>query len=211
MLKTDALGNMQWNRKYGETGGENHGECASSMVATSDGGYSILGTFNFMGGYWLVKTDSAGNTVWNRTYANAESASAASSLVATSDGGYAIAGYTMVTPDYDCWLAKTDGFGNMSWNQTYVEARGSYDEWALGSLGTTSDGGYMLAGRLDSPIGAGDYDFWFVKTNELGVVPEFCSWLIPSVALATIGLVVLGKNRLPRRFCVRCSSSCFSQ
>ncbi len=70
----------------------------------------------------------------------------------------------------------------------------------LGELATTSDGGYMLAGRLDSPIGTGDYDFWFVKTNELGVVPEFYSWLVLSVALAATGLVVLGKNRLTRRF-----------
>ncbi len=132
LVKTDPLGNMLWNQKYGETA-EKKGEYASSLIVTSDGGYAIVGTFNFMGGCWLVKTDSAGNMMWNRTYGGAESASAASSLVATFDGGYAIAGYTMVPPDYGCWLAKIDASGNMSWNQTYVEPRGLYDEWALGS------------------------------------------------------------------------------
>jgi hypothetical protein len=200
LVKTDALGNMLWNGKYGETGDDNKGEYASSLVAASDGGYTIAGTLNFMGGLWLLKTDGSGKMQWNRTYVGLPSVSgfSASSLVATSDGGYSIAGYA-VSSDYSgegCWLAKTDALGNMQWNQTYVETGGLNVDGSW-SLIATSDGGYALAGgRLYRPIGAGSYDFWLVKTDSVGVVPEFSSWLIPSLALAATGLFVFSKKSL---------------
>jgi len=62
LVKTDAYGNMLWNMAYG---GENDEE-AYALVQTSDGGYAIAGyTTSFGAGgsdFWLVKTDSEGNT-----------------------------------------------------------------------------------------------------------------------------------------------------
>jgi len=56
------------NRAYG--GADD--DVAYSVVETGDGGYALAGyTLSFgAGGYdfWLVKTDSAGNIVWNQTY-----------------------------------------------------------------------------------------------------------------------------------------------
>ena len=142
LIKTDALGNMEWNQTYGGTEVDH----PYALVQTSDGGYALAGgtkSFGDIGSFniWLVKTDEYGNMLWNRTYGRGE----AGSLVETSDGGYALAGGSK--------LIKTDSYGNWEWTQTY---NGS----AL-SLVETSDGGFALAGGADD-------DFWLAKTDELG-------------------------------------------
>ncbi len=55
--------------------------------------------------------------------------------------------------------------GTEEWNQTYG---GEKFETAY-SLVVTSDGGYALAGHTQS-FGAGDGDYWLVKTDENGTV-----------------------------------------
>jgi len=164
LVKTDLWGNMVWNRTYG---GRSE-DTASCIIRTSDGGYAIAGkTYSFGAGswdFWLVKTDSSGNVVWNKTYGG-EDSEVASSVVQSSDGGYALAGYTM---SYgagfgDFWLVVTDPNGNAQWNRTYG---GTNNEYAS-SIIQNSDGGYAIAGRTYS-FGAGSWDFWLVKTDTVG-------------------------------------------
>jgi len=183
LVKTDASGNMEWNQTYGGT----QTDGAYSLVVTPDGGFAIAGFTNSFGAgaydFWLVKTDASGNMEWTQTYGRADYEQARS-LVVTSDGGFALAGETKSFGDgpSDYWLVKTDGSGNEEWNQTYggPEHERSY------SLVVTSDGGFALAGETES-FGAGAYDFWLVKTDEYGVIPEFPSWVIlPLFITATI-------------------------
>ncbi len=47
------------------------------------------------------------------------------------------------------------------WSRTYG---GAGDDWAC-SVIQASDGGYAIAGTTNS-FGAGDYDFWLVKTTQ---------------------------------------------
>ena len=192
LVKTDEYGNMEWSNEYGEYGTST----ARSLVATSDGGYALAGEANPFGpggfDFLLVKTDSNGNMEWSKTYGGT-GWDTAYSLVETSDGGYAIAGtinaYT--TDNSDFLLVKTDGYGNMEWNRTYGGA-GMEDAY---SLVEAPDGGYVIAGKTSS-FGAGDSDFWLVKTDEYGVIPEFPSWIIlPLVLIVTVG-VLLFKKRL---------------
>ena len=162
LVKTDALGNMEWNRTYGGAGDD----AAHSLIATSDGGYAITGSTVSFGydGAWLVKTDSLGNMQWNRTYGGAGERTL--SVVTTSDGGYTIAGYTysLTAGDSDFWLVKTDSLGNMQWNITYGGDR-SDTPWSLIAI---SDGGYAVAGTTGVyGLGWGG-DFWLVKTDALG-------------------------------------------
>jgi hypothetical protein len=195
LVKTDALGNMEWNRKYGGT----RVEGASMVIATPDGGYALAGSTQSAFGsadadFWLVKTDSSGNMEWNGTYGGT-SFDFASSLVATSDGGYALAGRTEshIAGYSDFWLVKTDASGNMQWNQTYG---GTGDNWAY-SLVATSDGGYAIAGET-SNFGPGSCGFWLVKTDEFGVVPEFSSWFAPLLVLAAAVPILIYRKRLLR-------------
>ena len=56
LLKTDPLGNVQWDRTYPGLG-------AYSVIQTSEGGYALTGDRAF-----LMITDSLGNIQWNRNY-----------------------------------------------------------------------------------------------------------------------------------------------
>jgi len=116
LIKTDAYGNMEWNKTYGKS----EYEQAKSVVLTSDGGFAISGSKRFFDhGYhhdfWLIKTDADGNEEWSQTYGGSDN-EIAHSLIETSDGGYAIAGesYALFGDGIsDFLLMKTDEMGNI--------------------------------------------------------------------------------------------------
>ena len=186
LVKTDASGNMLWNKTYGGTGDD----MARSVIQTGDGGYALVGwTDSFGAGgddFWLVKTDASGNMLWNKTYGG-DTADEAYSVVQTGDGGYALAGSTWSSGhDGDFWLVKTNSNGNLLWSNTYG---GTSDESAY-SIVRTSDGGYALAGYTDS-FGAGGDDFWLVKTDASGGVSQFPFALILGVSVGILVTVIL--------------------
>jgi hypothetical protein len=234
LIKTDALGNVQWNHTYGGEGVD----IACSLIATSDGGYALAGERD--NDFWLVKTNAQGEMEWNQTYGGealdvAESLVATSdggyvlagsallvktdavgrlqwnktypecginSLTTTSDGGYAIAGFMGLHGSNDFWLTKTDASGNTVWNQTY----GGTGHDVAYALVAASDGGYTMAGTWNytDPIWRGlDFaipgDFFLVKTDGLGVVPESFSLVAVSLMLGTLMPVVVFRERLFRK------------
>jgi predicted secreted protein len=164
LVKADASGNMQWNKTYGGT----DSDLAYAMVQTADGGYALAGSTNSQGtgsiDFWLVKTDSGGNMLWNKTYGTEGKQEVAYSVVQTSDGGYALLGNNeWVT--YNFWLVKTDETGNKQWDKVYV---GLYEDYPC-SVVQTVDGGYALVGSEDcGSMNAYDFDFWLVKTDSSG-------------------------------------------
>jgi len=139
--------------------------------------------------------------IWSQTYGGADD-EIAYSLLETSDGGYAIAGFTgaITAGNRYCWLVKTDSNGSVQWNQTYKNA---WLDTAF-SLVETSDGGYVLAGYTES-FGNGKADFWLIKTDEYGNIPEFPLWalllamLVVVMAVAVIYRRILSKPNGGRR------------
>jgi hypothetical protein len=163
LVKTDSEGNLQWSKTYG---GPYH-DGADCVLQTDDGGYALVGQFSVSFEheiFWFIKTDSEGNMEWNKTYGGANRAHAFS-IVQTIDEGYALAGAIMDadTGNVDVWLVKTDSVGNMEWNKTY----GGAAKDSANSILQTIDGGYTIAGYTYS-FGAGNGDFWLVKTDSEG-------------------------------------------
>ncbi len=180
LVKTDRFGNMEWNKTYA---GENT-VWERELVVTYDGGFAIAG------GGVLVKTDASGNMEWNQTFGGESIVS----LVQVSDGGYALAGSIQsIAGDEDFWLVKTDANGNIEWNQTHG---GENDDGAYSLVGS-SDGGYAIAGYTES-FGAGKADFWLIKTDEYGIIPEFPSWGVLPLFLTVTMVVAIYKKRLPK-------------
>ena len=99
-----------WEKTFGGTS-EDYG---NSVQETSDGGYIIAGhTYSFGAGggdVYLVKTDSSGNLVWEKTFGGANW-DVGYSVQVTGDGDYIIAGrtYSFGAGGLDVYLVKVDG------------------------------------------------------------------------------------------------------
>ena len=139
---------------------------ARSVVQTSDGGYAMAGfAYNATNNrfFWLVKTDSYGNHLWNQTYGESNW-DRAYSLIKTGDGGYALAGTTVPIGVNNFWLVKVDASGNMQWSKTYGDEDQASQEVPY-SMVMTSDGGFAIAG-FDRSM---PYLGWLVKTDAFGL------------------------------------------
>ena len=90
------------------------------------------------------------------------------------------------------WLVKTDQNGNMLWNGTYDPP---LHFGGAEAITATKDGGYTIAGFTEVIIGP--EETWMVKTDNIGVVPEFPNTTIALTATLTltIFIAVLTKKR----------------
>ncbi len=188
IVKTDAAGVKQWDRRFGGTAPEK----LEHVLQTADGGY-LLGGYSESGAggdkteasrggwdYWIVKVDSTGTKEWDKRFGG-DSWEALSGLAQAADGGFVLGGYSFsgaggdktepAWGDADFWIVKVDANGTKQWDRRFGGA--NWD--ALYCLQPTSDGGYILAG--DSESGAdgdkteasrGSSDYWVVKVNSTG-------------------------------------------
>ena len=195
IVKTDSLGNKQWDKAFG---GTDH-DLFYALQQTKDHGYIVGGlSWSHVSGnktdssrgqcdYWFVKTDSLGNKEWDKVFGGTDG-EGLSSIQQTFDGGYILGGGSFSgiggdktqpnwnvgqTPDY--WVVKTDSLGNKQWDKDFG---GIYSE-QLNVVQQTADGGYILGGHSNSGISGdktqplwgtvgNDYDYWIVKTDSLG-------------------------------------------
>jgi hypothetical protein len=67
-VKTDSNGNKQWERTFGGA----YLDGAKALQQTRDGGYILAGSrLTYGAGSWnglLVKTDTNGNELWNKSF-----------------------------------------------------------------------------------------------------------------------------------------------
>ena len=165
VVRLDADGDTLWTRRLGGL----RVERCYSVIETNDGGFAAAGYTETYGvdssDFWLVKLNASGDSLWSQTYGGT-SLDICYMVIETADLGFALIGRTTSfsgAGDSDYYLVKTDASGNTQWTKRYGGTN-----FELGWCVTeTSDGGYALAGRTMS-FGAGNEDFWLVKTNASG-------------------------------------------
>jgi len=163
LIKTDSRGDREWLKSFGESKAwEFHR--GHSVQQTTDGGYIIAGERaigNEESNFWLIKTDSNGNQIWDKTYGNG--GERGWSVQQTTDGGYIMTGQTYSMTNYwDWWLLKTDSNGNEMWDKIFG---GSGQDYGGYCVQQTTDGGYVIIGQIGSYGGA---DVWLIKTDPEG-------------------------------------------
>jgi hypothetical protein len=191
IVKSDALGNLQWEKRFGGTSQD----VCTAMLQTTDNGY-VLGGYSSspMSGdktssqiyamdYWLMKLDASGTKQWEKIYGG-NGNDYLTSFVQNSSGGFMLAGFTTsgisgtktdsCRGGNDYWVVCTDAWGNQLWDRTFG---GSDNDYAR-CVKQTLDGGWIIGGNSQSGI-SGDKtennhgaslssDYWIVKIDENG-------------------------------------------
>jgi hypothetical protein len=201
LVRMDANGNLLWSRTYG---GPND-EYGHSVIEVSTGGFAITGDTNSFGAgssdVWLLRTNTNGNLLWNRTYGGF-AGDRGRSLQEVSGGGFAITGDTASfgAGNYDAWYLQTDSDGNLLWNQTYG---GTEIDWCFSMVGVSTGGFAILGGSYS--FGAGMEDFWLIHVNAPGLMPTlppellFLLMGVLSIIVIIVVIVLILRRRRGRK------------
>ncbi len=107
LLKTDSYGDTMWTKTYGDSSDD---KC-NDVELTSDGGYILAAQSGSYGAgswdYWILKTDSMGDTLWTRVYGDSF-VDIPKDVNVLRDGNYAVIGGHDGFVD-DIWLLKLEG------------------------------------------------------------------------------------------------------
>jgi hypothetical protein len=141
LCKLDSNGNELWHRLYG---GSSFDEF-KSVVETDDHGFLILGSTGSNDGdvssnlgssdFWLVKIDSTGNLIWEKTYGGS-SQDDGYSIIKLADGNFIIHGNTDSHDgnasgthagggSTNILTIKIDSAGNVLWSNCFGDADGT--------------------------------------------------------------------------------------
>ena len=159
LIKTDADGHMEWDKKYGDKAPAEIGKCVQQ---TSDGGYIVAGEIYEPAGNILIKTDDQGNAIWTKPYGG-------NCVQQTSDGGYIITGcknykFRLWWGCTDLQLIKTDSQGKKKWCRIYGGPYNDVGNFVL----QTEDEGYIIVGTRQFPLThpVANSNVWIIKTGE---------------------------------------------
>lgn len=188
VMKFSSEDSLQWDKTFGGSDDDR----GYDIIATSDGGYAILGysksadidvTENAGAqDFWMLKITADGTISWQKTFGYS-GADFGSNAVQTSDNGYLITGVLDVSASNgqgnakaaqkhaggDVWAIKLNNLGDLEWRRYFG---GSFTDIPFGVVETT-DNSYIIAASSDSndfniSNNKGSYDFWILKISADG-------------------------------------------
>jgi len=184
IIRTDENGESLWLRTYGS---RDNSEICSSLIQTLNGGFALAGysvPYEARNSeFFVVCTDSAGDSLWSKTFGGHED-EYCRSLIQTKDGGFLLAGTTQSFGAgwYDIWLVRTDGRGDSLWSVAF----GRDSSETCNSVVQTVDGGFALAGSSSSFWERGTVVYILKTTPDPVSVRNPVSPLTPSTLLLAL-------------------------
>ncbi|MEO5572464.1 MAG: T9SS type A sorting domain-containing protein [Bacteroidia bacterium] len=170
LTKLDSNEHVEWTKMYG--GIEN--ESGNCVRQTLDGGFIICGDEQSWGAgladAYLIRTDSLGNILWNRTYGGSHN-DILVKIELTSDSNYIAVGYTATPPNHtgDIFVIKVNDSGDTLWTRIIGDTL-YYD--AATNLVANNDGGCTISGRVTS-YGEGYRDVMLSRLDANGNIIWF--------------------------------------
>jgi uncharacterized delta-60 repeat protein len=183
LLKYNVDGSLAWQRTYGTAPGDTGlraDEFGLGLAVASDGSAYVTGQFG-TGILFLVKFDTNGNLLWERTWG--ENGTIANGADVGPDGSIYVAGLTSAfgTVQSDALLLKFTPAGDLVWAKTW--GGGGFD--AARDVAVGADGGIYLAGETNSFEAN---DAFLVKFDALGNIVWERDWGTVGVNGPTAGL-----------------------
>jgi len=227
IIRTDSNGTLLWEKTFG---GNSHEELLHT-IETADHGFVFAGTaISDSSGditeptrgagyndYWMIKTDSLGNKLWDKRFGG-DYVDLLSCVIQTSDGGYLLGGTSLSDMsgdksednhnpgflNYDYWVIKTDANGTKQWDRTIGGDNYDIMQEAL----ELPSGDFLLGGYSRSYTSGdksedsrGEADYWIVKISAAGNViwdrtygGDNIDWLFGLIQSADGGFMLAGTS-----------------
>ncbi len=192
MVRTDSAGITLWNRLYRGSVGPG----LRAVCQTTDNGFLAVGkefdTIDFRVVLYVMRTDSAGDVVWTKSFAPDGASTQARAMTRTDDGGYMVAGEIRWRDSTRVWLVKFDENGDTLWTSVL----GGPEDETANDVEQTEDLGYVIAGASS----AGGGSLLLIKTDSLGRVMTGVEEETGRLGIADSGLRIapnpVGRDRL---------------
>lgn len=164
----DTSGNLLWNRTYTHGIGN---QFLLELVETPDKGfimcgYSYFGPSGNNADFWVIRTDSTGNVIWENFYGGAGN-QGGTGITKLSDGNYLLSGGRVSQNYAKARLIKIDINGLIIWQRTYNTTLGNLSEWIYNTL-ELPDGNILTIGN-SSNNPSGYESGWIMKVGPQGV------------------------------------------
>jgi hypothetical protein len=185
IIKTDAQGNKIWCKNYGGTDDDEH---AGNIIVIGNNYYLASGSLskdidcydtswfgtNITGAnFHLLKIDTSGNLVWDKSYGGSEGEVVQQAIFDNRDTSIVMSGasqsfdYMVNNPQHlsTIWMLKTDTSGIIKWSKSINQSGIGY---ASSRALTCTDSGYLLLENMSATIpapGATDLILWLVDTS----------------------------------------------
>jgi hypothetical protein len=196
LIKSDVDGNIIWQRNYGA---ENNETAPKLLLLSNAAGEMIFTCYSnsdiacdktgdnrdtvplLSSDYWIVKLDSNGVIIWEKTIGG-ENFDELNKIAVLSNGNLVIAGesispvgYDKSVPNYsiskDIWVVILDPNGNKISDHIFGGDGGEF----ISSILPDNNGGYLITGSTNSGISGdvsqtsqGNFDFWMIKVDNQG-------------------------------------------
>ncbi len=167
IIKTDALGNVEWRKTLLEQ------SMLVSLELSSSGGYIMSGLGvnperpSYFPDLLILKTDANGTILWESAYGDSVG-DIGRSIQEANDGGYIVTGsahrYASGWPKV--WLLKTDEAGDTLWTRIY----GGEERGEGFAVKQTEDGGYVILAGFNEWGDLGWGEMRLIKTDANGNV-----------------------------------------
>ncbi|QNF31654.1 T9SS type A sorting domain-containing protein [Adhaeribacter swui] len=190
IVKTDAKGNKQWDKRFGGTGADE----LKQVLQTAKGEYLLAGTSNSpVGGdksqnsqggqdFWVLKVNSEGELLWDKRFGGFQD-DILEGLAPTVSDGFLLGGRSASGRSgdktqssrggNDYWLVRITSTGQKVWDKRFGGS-GTDDLMVVSRSGANS-GDFIIAGHSTSGLGGdksqdsrGGKDFWLLKINGDG-------------------------------------------
>lgn len=185
LTRLNSEGQILWTNTYGGS----DDDIGNDVIESSDGGFFIIGYSKSNDGdasvnmgqhdNWLIKTDSSGSLLWEKSYGFAGH-DHAYNIIKTKDGGLFFNGFLDVTASQgqgnssrhgvgEFWCHKVNIDGEIIWRKYFG---GSNNDRSFDSI-ETEDGGFILVGTteshdIDISNSFGSYDIWIIRLTSSG-------------------------------------------
>ena len=184
VVKTDSLGNLQWQKTLGGTGQES----GYGTILSIDSAYYLISSsgstdHNCTDTFWhpavstgydyyVLKLDTGGNVLWDSSYGGSNDEDEAYAMFDTRDSCIVITGITlsdnyMVTEyvgDGDMWVIKINKNGTLLWQKTL----GNTAQETTGTgICAAPDGGYIAYGNMYNDT-SGIEGLWLFNLDSAG-------------------------------------------